>query len=93
MNAINEIYNYYVLESTATAEKTLNHINERIEWFNELLVKGLPVIVAESNGAVIGWVVFVGLSTEVAFVIELKILFIYIKLISLMASEWLLWMN
>lgn len=52
--AINEIYNHYVLHSTATYQTVPSTAEERLEWF---LVHGEkhPVIVVEEEGRVVGW--------------------------------------
>ena len=55
LNAINEIYNYYVLNSTSTAQEVLNNLSERTEWYNVLIAKRLPIIVAEINSEIVGW--------------------------------------
>ncbi len=52
--AINDIYNHYVLHSTATYQTEPSTAEERREWFQAHGAKH-PVIVAEENGVVIGW--------------------------------------
>ena len=52
--AINDIYNYYVLNSTCTYQEIVEPIAGRKKWF---LAHGAkhPVIVAESAGELLGW--------------------------------------
>jgi phosphinothricin acetyltransferase len=52
--AINAIYNHYVLHSTATYQTMPSTESERETWFAAHGEKH-PVIVAELDGAVIGW--------------------------------------
>lgn len=52
--AINAIYNHYVLHSTATYQTVPATEREREEWFAAHGEKH-PVIVAELDGAVVGW--------------------------------------
>lgn len=51
---INAIYNHYVLHSTATYQTVPSTEREREEWF-EVHGEKHPVIVAELDGAVVGW--------------------------------------
>src|ERR1700712_1459338 len=55
LNSINNIYNYYVLNSTSTAQESPDNLNERTEWYKGLIAKRLPIIVAEINDEVVGW--------------------------------------
>src|ERR1700733_1256790 len=52
--AINEIYNYYVLNSTCTYQETPETIETRREWF-ERHGGPHPITVAETEGRVVGW--------------------------------------
>ena len=54
LERINEIYNYYVLESTCTYQTEPEPIESRKEWFNNHNEKH-PVIVVENNGRILGW--------------------------------------
>jgi L-amino acid N-acyltransferase len=52
--AINDIYNYYVVNSTCTYQEELEPLESRRQWFfrhND----SHPVIVALGNGSVVGW--------------------------------------
>jgi L-amino acid N-acyltransferase len=51
---INDIYNYYVLQSTCTYQEQPELLNDRQEWFHHHTDE-YPVTVAECNGQVIGW--------------------------------------
>jgi len=53
--AILEIYNYAVLNTTATADYEPQTLESRKAWYEERLAGGYPVIVGERDGAVIGW--------------------------------------
>lgn len=52
--AINDIYNHYVRHSTCTYQEELEAIEARRQWF-ERHGELHPVIVAETDGQVIGW--------------------------------------
>ena len=52
--AINRIYNFYVLTSTATFEIEPVTLEERLAWLARHDAH-YPVLVAESGGAVVGW--------------------------------------
>jgi L-amino acid N-acyltransferase YncA len=52
--AINDIYNYYVSNSTCTYQTIFESIENRHVWFNEHN-NYYPIIVAEINKGVIGW--------------------------------------
>jgi phosphinothricin acetyltransferase len=52
--AINDIYNYYVLNSTCTYQEKPEPIESRRQWFRRHGDKH-PVIVAEAGGRVVGW--------------------------------------
>jgi phosphinothricin acetyltransferase len=51
---INDIYNYYVVNSTATFQTSLESLDERIIWFREHNDM-YPVIIAESDDKIAGW--------------------------------------
>lgn len=52
--AINDIYNHYVLSSTATFQLEPETMEQRAKWFAGHGVEH-PVIVAEVDGRVMGW--------------------------------------
>jgi phosphinothricin acetyltransferase len=52
--AINDIYNHYVLHSTCTYQEEPEPIEGRRQWFARHGAQH-PVIVAETNGLVVGW--------------------------------------
>jgi L-amino acid N-acyltransferase YncA len=54
LDAINDIYNYYVLHSTCTYQEEPEPLAGRQQWFARH-GDGHPVIVAEVDGQVIGW--------------------------------------
>jgi L-amino acid N-acyltransferase len=54
LSTINDIYNYYVLNSTCTFQIEPETIEARRQWFASHSERH-PVIVAERNGRVIGW--------------------------------------
>lgn len=54
LKAINDIYNHYVLNSTCTYQEQPELMADRRKWFAHH-GKGHPIIVAMSNGQVIGW--------------------------------------
>jgi L-amino acid N-acyltransferase len=54
LNAINDIYNHYVLHSTCTYQEEPELISERQQWFSNH-GQEYPIIVAELNGTVAGW--------------------------------------
>ncbi len=54
LGAINDIYSYSVLYSTATYQTEPSTMEERTAWFKAQSPQH-PVIVAEINGTVIGW--------------------------------------
>ncbi len=53
--AINEIYNQAVLRTTGTFDTEPKSLEDRRAWF-DAHHDGLPVLVYEAGGAVIGWV-------------------------------------
>jgi len=54
IEAINDIYNYYVLNSTCTAQTEPEPSEGRKQWFSEHTGKYVA-LVAESEGQVVGW--------------------------------------
>ncbi len=54
LQAINDIYNFYVLTSTATFDLEPVSVAARQEWFAGH-DEHYPVTVAEADGAVVGW--------------------------------------
>jgi phosphinothricin acetyltransferase len=54
LGAINDIYNHYVLNSTATYQLAPETAQDRAAWF-ERHGAAHPVIVAQAGGAVVGW--------------------------------------
>ena len=54
LEAINDIYNHYVLHSTCTYQEHPEPISGRIQWFHDHGPK-YPVIVAEYENRIVGW--------------------------------------
>jgi L-amino acid N-acyltransferase len=54
LHVINDIYNYYVLQSTCTYQEQPALLSDRLEWFQHHQEK-YPVRVAECDGQVVGW--------------------------------------
>jgi L-amino acid N-acyltransferase len=54
LRVINDIYNYYVLQSTCTYQEQPELFSDRQEWFHHHTDK-YPVTVAEYDGRVVGW--------------------------------------
>jgi len=54
LEAVNEIYNHYVIHSTCTYQTEAEPMELRRKWF-ESHGAAHPVIVAEEDGAVVGW--------------------------------------
>lgn len=55
LGAIRRIYNHYVLSSTATFDTVEQTEKQRQEWYQDHLSSGLPMLVADNEGEVIGW--------------------------------------
>jgi phosphinothricin acetyltransferase len=55
LDAINAIYNYYVLHSTCTYQLEPETPADRQAWFDSHVRDKYPVIVAELDGRVVGW--------------------------------------
>ncbi|RIK74018.1 MAG: N-acetyltransferase [Planctomycetota bacterium] len=53
--AINDIYNYYVLNCTCTYQLEPDTLDDRKVWFREHPPEKYPVVVAEQEGEVVGW--------------------------------------
>jgi phosphinothricin acetyltransferase len=49
------IYNHAVLNTTATADYEIQSLEARAAWYRERIAAGYPVLVAESEGRVVGW--------------------------------------
>jgi phosphinothricin acetyltransferase len=54
LEAINDIYNYYVLQSTCTYQEEPESLSDRQKWFHNHGQK-YPATVAECNEQVVGW--------------------------------------
>jgi len=54
LEAISDIYNYYVLNSTCTYQLETEALEDRRRWFN-VRTSVHPVVVAESDGKIVGW--------------------------------------
>jgi L-amino acid N-acyltransferase len=54
LSSINDIYNYYVYNSTCTFQTEPDTLENRIEWLKDH-DDSYPVIVAEAGGDIIGW--------------------------------------
>jgi L-amino acid N-acyltransferase len=54
LNAMNEIYNFYVLNSTCTYQEQAEPLQERQKWFRNHGDK-YPITVAEHQGLIVGW--------------------------------------
>jgi phosphinothricin acetyltransferase len=54
LEAINDIYNHYVLHSACTYQEEPETMEDRRQWFQHHVVSH-PVTVAEASGKVIGW--------------------------------------
>lgn len=52
---IARIYNYAVLHLAATAQETVQTVEERIAWLAEHDAQNMPVFVAVSGDLVVGW--------------------------------------
>lgn len=53
--AILAIYNHAVAHTTATADYDPQPLADRVAWYEDRMRRGLPVLVAEADGAVVGW--------------------------------------
>ena len=53
--AILEIYNQVLLTSTAIYDDQPSSLEERLDWFEGRVQQGVPVLVAEEGGAVVGF--------------------------------------
>jgi L-amino acid N-acyltransferase YncA len=54
LEAVDRIYDHYVLHSTCTAQLEPAGLDARITWFAEHDARH-PIVVAEDDGAVVGW--------------------------------------
>lgn len=66
LDRINEIYNYYVLESTCTYQTEPEPIESRKNWFINRNQKH-PVIVIENNDKILGWGAISGFKERKAY--------------------------
>lgn len=55
LSAIRQIYNHYVANSTATFDTDQQTEEQRSQWWEDHVANGLPVLVTELEGAVVGW--------------------------------------
>ena len=55
LQAISDIFNYYALNSTANFATAPESLEERKMWFSQHATAGLPVLVAELQGRIVGW--------------------------------------
>lgn len=55
---ITDIYNEVLLTTNAIYRENKVHLADRINWFNQRVDLGFPVIVAEANGEVVGYGAF-----------------------------------
>ena len=55
LEAINDIYNHYVLHSTCTYQEEPETIEARQQWFDDHRPEQHPAIVAVLNGKIVGW--------------------------------------
>jgi phosphinothricin acetyltransferase len=56
VQAILDIYNHAVLNTTATADYQTQNLEQRLHWYRSRVEKGFPVFVAvDSEDKVIGW--------------------------------------
>src|SRR6187200_2474656 len=55
LSAINDIYNYYVLNSTCTYQLEPETIEARQQWFEAHSPEKHPVVVADLLSTVVGW--------------------------------------
>lgn len=54
LDGITSIYNWAILNTTATFDNEKKTMNEQIIWFNDHGYKN-PIIVAELDGIIVGW--------------------------------------
>lgn len=55
LGAIMDIYNDAVLNTTAIWNETVVDLDNRLAWFEARVTRGFPVVVAERDGAVLGY--------------------------------------
>lgn len=55
VEAMRSIYNHYVINSVVTFDRSEQTYEARLEWLEHHDREGLPVLVAEEDGRVIGW--------------------------------------
>lgn len=66
LDAINEIYNYYVSRSTCTYQEEPTTASERLAWFEEHAASH-PITVAEADGRILGWSALSSFRTRAAY--------------------------
>ncbi len=54
LERINEIYNYYVVNSTCTYQRDPVSMEERVKWFQSRNERH-PVVVAQDSNQILGW--------------------------------------
>jgi len=67
LEAIRKIYNYWVSNSVASFDTAEQSAEDRLEWFRRHKEAGLPVIVAEKQGEIIGWASLSAFHTRCAY--------------------------
>ena len=65
--AILEITNYEILNSTVLYEYEARSLDTQLQWFNDKMANGWPVLVAELNGAVVGFGTFGKFRERIAY--------------------------
>ena len=58
ISAITDIYNEVILTTNAIYRESKVNPDDRVKWFNQRVDSGFPVIVAEINGAIVGYGAF-----------------------------------
>jgi phosphinothricin acetyltransferase len=58
ISAITDIYNEVILTTNAIYRESKVNPDDRVKWFNQKVDSGFPVIVAEINGAIVGYGAF-----------------------------------
>jgi len=53
-----EIYNHAIINTTSVYSEQPHTLDMRLEWYNDRISNGFPVVVAEINGAVAGFGTF-----------------------------------
>lgn len=55
LEAINDIYNYYVEASTCTYQEEPETLEARLKWFENHHPETHPIIISEAEGKIVGW--------------------------------------